>query len=402
MQIVLGLVCGHLVRYFANDGRPLDKVTLKYITLPTLIFTRCLLLLVVPYLIASLSTSLLLEDEDDGQQEETTSTADKEQRKTPLNAQRLIVVSLAFFFLFTSVATFFGMSLILIFRPGKLNTINAAFASVAKASSTNLSEVALARKQITASVKQYDSIMELVLNLVPSNLVSTLVRSSKSRTTPAWPSNASLLLEPNYRVDMTWQETYSDTPNMLGLCLLSLVLGWMLQALGPEKGRWMRRMLHETNTVTTYLINALIKTMPVAMFLWMFAEAARMPAIDAVLGQLVLFFLLAIVGFAGVFLLFYPIVYYIFLRSNPFRFYLQILEPMGVAFASASSTITLPVTMHTMEVEMRLDRQLCRFVLPLGRTLNMNGTASYYAMCAIFIAQVKDIELTTVKVVVLA
>src|SRR5699024_3759824 len=80
-------------------------------------------------------------------------------------------------------------------------------------------------------------------------------------------------------------------------------------------------------------------------------------------------------------------------KLNPVRFFQGVMEPGMVAFTSTSSSGTLPVSIMATEKNLGVDRRVSSFVLPLGATINMDGTALYQGVCAVFIAQVYGIDL---------
>jgi Na+/H+-dicarboxylate symporter len=84
----------------------------------------------------------------------------------------------------------------------------------------------------------------------------------------------------------------------------------------------------------------------------------------------------------------------IFGRRNPVRYLLNMGTPLLTAFSTASSSATLPLTIEATEEKNKVSRQSAYLVLPLGATINMDGTALYEAVAAIFIAQAIGIELS--------
>ena len=93
-------------------------------------------------------------------------------------------------------------------------------------------------------------------------------------------------------------------------------------------------------------------------------------------------------------LFFYSTIFYLVTKINPFEFYKQILPAQLLAFSTSSSAATLPVTMERVIEHVGVDEEIASFVLPLGATINMDGTAIYQAIAAIFIAQVMGIDLS--------
>jgi Na+/H+-dicarboxylate symporter len=85
----------------------------------------------------------------------------------------------------------------------------------------------------------------------------------------------------------------------------------------------------------------------------------------------------------------------VFGGMNPLRFFRGIKEVMLIAFSSSSSAATLPVNMECCERNLGVPKQIASFVLPLGATVNMDGTSMYQAVAAVFIAQVYGLDLTT-------
>ena len=83
-----------------------------------------------------------------------------------------------------------------------------------------------------------------------------------------------------------------------------------------------------------------------------------------------------------------PLILWVFTKRNPYLFYRQMSDALLTAFSTASSSATLPVTMECSEMNAGVSRRSVEFVLPLGATVNMDGTALYEAAAAIFIAQI--------------
>ncbi|CAL8266145.1 unnamed protein product [Gadus morhua 'NCC'] len=88
-----------------------------------------------------------------------------------------------------------------------------------------------------------------------------------------------------------------------------------------------------------------------------------------------------------------PAIYFCITRRSPFIFYKGIFQAWITALGTASSAGTLPVTFRCLEENLKVDKRVTRFVLPIGATINMDGTALYEAVAAIFIAQMNDIDL---------
>ena len=101
-----------------------------------------------------------------------------------------------------------------------------------------------------------------------------------------------------------------------------------------------------------------------------------------------------IIAFLFMLLIFYPLALKLFSKQNLSIFFKAMLRPQIVAFSTASSMATLPVTLETCEGELGVSKETTSFVVPLGATINMTGNAIYYALVALFFAQMYGLELS--------
>merc|ERR1719423_261069 len=94
-----------------------------------------------------------------------------------------------------------------------------------------------------------------------------------------------------------------------------------------------------------------------------------------------------------------PLIYFIVVRENPFRYILRTSEALLTAFGTSSSSATLPVTIRCVVDKCGVDQRVAQFVLPIGATINMDGTALYEAIAALFIAQLHGIALDVGQII---
>jgi Na+/H+-dicarboxylate symporter len=144
--------------------------------------------------------------------------------------------------------------------------------------------------------------------------------------------------------------------------------------------------------VTMKLINLVIKLAPIAIACLMFNLAA-------LFGWELLVRLAAYVGVAvGAMVIHafvvYPLLVWSLGRMSPLAFFRAVREPMVVAFSTASSNATLPVSLRAAETELKLPRRIARFVLTVGATANQNGTALFEGVTVLFLAQFFQIDLS--------
>merc|ERR1712066_759005 len=120
------------------------------------------------------------------------------------------------------------------------------------------------------------------------------------------------------------------------------------------------------------------------------------------MGQLGLYFMTVLIGLFVHGFVVLPIIYSVTTRKLPFRFIANMTNAFTTAFGTASSSATLPVTISLLEEKNQVDPRVCRFVLPIGATINMDGTALYEAVAAIFISQVNGMSLSIGQIIAIS
>jgi Na+/H+-dicarboxylate symporter len=140
------------------------------------------------------------------------------------------------------------------------------------------------------------------------------------------------------------------------------------------------------------LINLVIRFAPIAVACLMFNLAALFGW--DLLVRLAAYVLVAVGAMAIHMFIVYPLLIAVFGGMSPLKFFFRVREPMVVAFSTASSNATLPVSLRAAEQELRLPRRIARFVLTIGATANQNGTALFEGVTVLFLAQFFGVDLT--------
>jgi len=178
---------------------------------------------------------------------------------------------------------------------------------------------------------------------------------------------------------------------VLGIIFIAIVLGFGLVALG-DQAAGLREFFLSFDRVMLYLTSALMKVAPIgvgALLAEIIGQMGLQPMIPLAKYMLTVFLGLVFQTFVIL-----PVILWAFTGLNPYRFIAKVFPVMATAFSTSSSNATLPVSMGTMQNEIGVSEKVVSFVLPLGATINMNGTALYEAVAAIFIAQAYGIDLT--------
>ena len=192
--------------------------------------------------------------------------------------------------------------------------------------------------------------------------------------------------------------------SLLPLIVFSIIFAGMLTTMGARV-RALAEMITQVNEALLSFILLLMKLAPFGIFCLVtarFGEAQAGGNLGAVLQQTGAYFGTVLAGLGVHAFLTLPLILWIFTRRNPFRFMYQMSQALLTAFSTASSTATLPITMNCAVEKAKVSKQSSDFVLPLGATINMDGTALYEATAAIFIAQAIGFELTITSQLVIA
>ena len=192
--------------------------------------------------------------------------------------------------------------------------------------------------------------------------------------------------------------------NLLPLIGFSVIFAGMLTTMG-QRVTAICQMIVQVNDALLSFILLLMKLAPVGIFCLVtarFGEAQAEGNLLEVLRQTGAYFSTVIAGLALHSLVTLPVILWVFTRRNPFRFMYQMSQALLTAFSTASSTATLPVTMECAVSKAGISKRSSEFVLPLGATINMDGTALYEAVAAIFIAQAIGVELSLTQQLVVA
>uniref|UniRef100_A0A8C8Z071 Amino acid transporter n=1 Tax=Prolemur simus TaxID=1328070 RepID=A0A8C8Z071_PROSS len=180
--------------------------------------------------------------------------------------------------------------------------------------------------------------------------------------------------------------------NALGLVVFSVAFGLVIGGM-KHKGRVLRDFFDSLNEAIMRLVGIIIWYAPVGILFLIAGKILEMEDMAVLGGQLGMYTLTVIVGLflhAGGIL---PLIYFLVTHRNPFPFIGGMLQALITAMGTSSSSATLPITFRCLEEGLGVDRRITRFVLPVGATVNMDGTALYEALAAIFIAQVNNYEL---------
>merc|ERR1719414_679187 len=336
--VSFGVLIGVLLRRY-----DLDPSTITYIAYPGELFMRLLKLMILPLIIASLITG----------------SASLNAKMNGMVALRTIV-----YFLTTSlISALVGLVLVLWIHPGNPETKKIV-------GDGNTEE----RK-----IDIVDNFLDLGRNLFPDNLFQASFQTAHTE-----------YLSKDGK-DVT-QVAYRSGTNTLGIIFFCLAFGTVLGSLG-KAGKTVIDFFVVIDEVILKMVYGIMWISPIGIGSVICAKILSVEDLAEVMSQLA-WFIITVVG--GIFLYQFTIlqlIYFIFVRKNPFVFWAGLFQTWMTSFATASTAAALPITFRCMSEKNHVDPRISKFVLPIGATVNMDGTALFVTVASIFIAQINGMTL---------
>ncbi|MGK0235215.1 MAG: Na+/H+-dicarboxylate symporter, partial [Psychroserpens sp.] len=184
----------------------------------------------------------------------------------------------------------------------------------------------------------------------------------------------------------------SNNGLMLQVIFFAIFLGISMLLIGEKRAKPMKNLFDSLNDIVLKMVDLIMLSAPFAVFALLASVVVSSDDSDI---------LVALLQYAGVvvfglllMIVFYSILVATITKKNPFWFLKQISPAQLLAFSTSSSAATLPVTMERVEEHIGVDKEVSSFVLPVGATINMDGTSLYQAVAAVFIFQALGLDLT--------
>lgn len=402
-SVIGGIVLGISLRTRVKPWTPRE---IMYVTFPGDLFLRMLKSLILPLIVSSLVAALGGLD-------------------LKLSG-KIGVRSVVYYMSTTIMAAVMGIILVMLIYPGRGDP-------------DDFERVGSIRKVTTV-----DTLLDLVRSMFPSNLIEACIFQYRTVLTPPAPLplmvnstdvdiglNSTMDMSGNTTMDLSGNTTFdifgnatfnvsdNDTnivtdqrtiydwkisgentegTNVLGLVVFSIALGIAIGRM-HEKGKPLQAFFHAFSEAMMMITGWIIWLSPLGIMFLVAGKMLEMKSYSVIIGQLGMYFLTVMVGLFIHGFIVIPLIYVVFTKTLPFRFIFNMLEALITAFGTSSSTASVPVTIRCLEDKNKLDRRVVRFVIPIGSTINMDGTALYEAVAAIFIAQVRRVEMDIGKII---
>ncbi|WP_431471693.1 dicarboxylate/amino acid:cation symporter [Nonlabens sp. SCSIO 43208] len=253
----------------------------------------------------------------------------------------------------TVIAITIGLGIVNLVKPGS----GVSEETIEKLSRTYEGNENIQGKLATAAAQKDAGPLQALVDMVPDNAVSAM-------------SNNSLMLQ---------------------VIFFAIFLGISMLLIGEERSQPLKNFFDSLNDVVLKMVDLIMLTAPFAVFALL--ANVVVSADDPEILLALLYYALTVI--AGLFLMIvvYCLIFALYVKKSPFWFLNKIAPAQLLAFSTSSSAATLPVTMERVEEHMGVEKDVSSFVLPVGATINMDGTSLYQAVAAVFVCQALNIEI---------
>lgn len=171
---------------------------------------------------------------------------------------------------------------------------------------------------------------------------------------------------------------------MLAIIFFALFVGVLLAGMG-KKSETLANIFSQGNDLMMNMTMAIMKAAPIGVFCLIAKTFGSLgyEAIAPMLKYIIVVFIALIIQCFGV----YQVFLFVFTRLNPLRFIQKFFPVMAFAFSTATSNATIPLSIETLEEKLGVSRQISSFTIPLGATINMDGTAIMQGVAVVFVAE---------------
>ncbi|XP_050726346.1 excitatory amino acid transporter-like isoform X2 [Eriocheir sinensis] len=367
LGVVLGVGAGAFARTIEYSSQ-----TVMLVSFPGEIMMRMLKMLILPLIISSIITGLSCLD--------TGSSGKMGSR------------ALCYYFTTTILAACLGITMVTTIHPGDPSIL---------VGESNPVRESKEEPQIL------DALLDIIRNMFPDNLVMASFSSTKTvykeiqiapRLNDSLENDTmrSLLNDTTFNDTATQTKyerslTSSEGTNVMGMIVFCVAFGSLIGRM--PQGKLMVDFFIILNDVVMKMVEIIMWYSPFGIMSLVIGQIMSIQDLRETAQMLGLYMLTVITGLFIHAVLTLPLMYFMVTRKNPATFFKGMVQAWITALGTGSSSATLPITFRCLEENNKIDKRVTRFVLPVGATINMDGTALYEAVGSIFIAQMYGIHL---------
>ena len=327
-KILIGMVVGIIFGFIMNSIEGGKEIVIDWIKPFGTIFINLLKLIAVPLILASLIKGI-------------------SDLKDISKIKKMGLRTMVIYMITTLVAIIIGLGIVNIVKPG----VGMSSDTIEKIKSKYETSSGVVDKLSKASAQNDAGPLQALVDIFPSNIFTSL-------------GNAS----------------------MLQIIFFALFVGISLLLIPGKKAKPLMEFFNSLNEVVMKMVDLIMLFAPYAVFALLANVIIAFDDTEILLKLLVYAF--CVVGGLLLMIGFYLVLVSVYAKKSPIWFLKQISPAQLLAFSTSSSAATLPVTMERVEEHLGVDKEVSGFVLPVGATINMDGTSLYQAIAAVFIMQV--------------
>ncbi|XP_017884343.1 excitatory amino acid transporter-like [Ceratina calcarata] len=350
IAVLLGLILGFLGR-LANPS----PLVITLVNFPGELLMRLLKMFILPLIISSLISGMAQLD--------------------PKGSGRIGLRALIYYTATTILAAVIGIVMVLMIHPGDpriKSTVSAPKAEITK-------------------ISTLDAILDIIRNMVPENLVQACFQQAQT----TYVTKDVVVIGSTNRSNQILEPTliYRDGTNVMGIIMFCITFGLLAGQIGP-RGRLMVDFFVVLNDIIMRLVTMIVMWYsPFGIMCLITGKIMSIKNLGATAQMLGLYMVTVVLGLLIHAVITLPLIFWIITRQNPAVFFRGMMQAWITALGTASSAATLPITFRCLEENNKIDSRVTRFVVAVGATVNMDGTALYEAVAAIFIAQLNGISM---------
>uniref|UniRef100_A0AC35TYS2 Amino acid transporter n=1 Tax=Rhabditophanes sp. KR3021 TaxID=114890 RepID=A0AC35TYS2_9BILA len=365
-SVLVGAFLGGILR----QTKP-DPQTIVLIAFPGEILMHMLKMMILPLIISSLISGLAQLDAK--------------------QSGRMGSLAILYYISTTVVAVITGIILVLLIHPGDPTIKN---------------DLGTGAEQRTVST--VDTFLDLIRNMFPENIVQATFQQVQTKYVTVRPKimkrndTDSMRALANGTFDVTKPTVeYTAGMNVLGIIVFCIGFGIVVSKMGDE-ARIMIEFFATMDKIIMQLVLYVMWFSPIGIMCLIAGKILEINDLAETARMLAMYMVTVLAGLAIHALISLPLIFFMCTKKNPFVFMRGLLQAWVTALGTASSSATLPLTFRCLEENLNVDPRVSRFVLPVGATINMDGTALYEAVAAIFIAQMNGVNLSFGNVVTIS
>ncbi|XP_060818337.1 excitatory amino acid transporter-like [Bombus pascuorum] len=350
---IIGVLVGLILGFLGRLASP-SLQTIILLSFPGELLMRLLKMCILPLIVSSLISGMAQLD--------------------PRGSGRMGYRALIYYTVTTILAAIVGIAMVLIIHPGD----------------PSIKTTITAPKADIAEMSTLDAILDIVRNMVPENLVQACFQQVQTtyvtmEVIPIGTHEITQVIEPKL--------VYKDGTNVMGMIVFCITFGLLAGQIGP-RGKLMVDFFVVLNEIIMKFVNIIVVWFsPFGIMCLIAGKIMSINNLTATAQMLGLYMVTVIVGLLIHAIITMPAIFWFITRQNPAVFFKGMMQAWITALGTASSAATLPVTFRCLEENNKIDPRVTRFVVSVGATVNMDGTALYEAVAAIFIAQMNGISL---------